>query len=316
MTARFTVLASGSSGNATLLEVNGFGLLIDCGLNPRVLSARLAAIGASWESVHAAILTHTHGDHWRDATLAHLAKRRIPVHAHPAHFDQLNSAAPSFGSIPTSLLRAYDDDEPLELTCGLICRAIAVSHDCDPTFAFRLDYRDGDDDDPAWAVGYASDLGCGSEELVETFAGVDVLAMEYNHDERMERNSRRPAYLVNRVLGDSGHLSNRQAAALTRAIASRSGPAFPRHLVQLHLSRDCNHPHLAESAGRRALADLSPAASVTTARQDVPARAIALGRHELSARRNECRGDLNIDVGLLLSSRPRTQPLLPGFDAA
>ena len=27
-------------------------------------------------------------------------------------------------------------------------------------------------------------------------------------------------------------------------------------------------------------------------------------------------GRLNIDVGLLFSSRPRTQPLLPGFDAA
>ena len=40
MTARFTVLASGSLGNATLLEVNGFGLLIDCGLHPRTLAGR------------------------------------------------------------------------------------------------------------------------------------------------------------------------------------------------------------------------------------------------------------------------------------
>ena len=45
MTARFTVLASGSGGNATLLEVDGFGLLIDCGLHPRFLTARLAAVG-------------------------------------------------------------------------------------------------------------------------------------------------------------------------------------------------------------------------------------------------------------------------------
>jgi hypothetical protein len=55
MTSRFTVLASGSSGNATLLELNGFGLLIDCGLNPRMLSARLATIGASWDSAHAVL---------------------------------------------------------------------------------------------------------------------------------------------------------------------------------------------------------------------------------------------------------------------
>ena len=49
MTARFTVLASGSGGNATLLEVNGFGLLIDCGLPAKDLTARLSVAGASWD---------------------------------------------------------------------------------------------------------------------------------------------------------------------------------------------------------------------------------------------------------------------------
>ena len=32
---QFTVLASGSGGNASLIEVNGFGLLIDIGLGLR-----------------------------------------------------------------------------------------------------------------------------------------------------------------------------------------------------------------------------------------------------------------------------------------
>ena len=45
---RFTVLASGSSGNASLLEADGFGLLIDIGLGPRQLTARMAASGRSW----------------------------------------------------------------------------------------------------------------------------------------------------------------------------------------------------------------------------------------------------------------------------
>ena len=100
----------------------------------------------------------------------------------------------------------------------------------------------------AWSVGYASDLGCGSAELVEAFAGVDVLALEYNHDEKMERTSPRPKFLVERVLGDCGHLSNQQAADFTAAVAARSGHGFPSHLVQLHLSRDCNHPELARVA--------------------------------------------------------------------
>ena len=314
MSARFTVLASGSSGNATLLEVDGFGLLIDCGLPPKFLAARLAAVGASWNRVHAVILTHTHGDHWKDFTLGHLRGRSIPLYAHPAQLDFLGTAAPSFSALhANALTRSYEDGQLLELAPGLTCRPVWVSHDSDPTFAFRFDYHD--QDGPAWSVGHASDLGCGSAELVEAFAGVDVLAIEYNHDEKMERNSPRPAFLVRRVLGDSGHLSNRQAAELTRQIAGRSGPGFPHHLVQLHLSRDCNHPNLAESAGRNALADLNPSASVITARQDVPARSIALARHPNAAHRLTARPvEFAIPALRTTRAKPRIQPSLPGLD--
>ena len=63
------------------------------------------------------------------------------------------------------------------------------------------------------------DLGCGSSELIESFAGVDVLALEFNHDVRMERRSRRPKFLIDRVLSDWGHLSNEQAGDVAMAIA-------------------------------------------------------------------------------------------------
>ena len=43
---------------------------------------------------------------------------------------------------------------------------------------------------------YAADLGCSSPELVSAFAGVDVLALEYNHDELMQRGSARPKFLM------------------------------------------------------------------------------------------------------------------------
>lgn len=317
MTARFTVLASGSSGNAALLEVNGFGLMIDCGLHPRLLTARLSSIGASWDKVHAVILTHTHGDHWKDLTLAELRSRRIPLYAHPDQLDHLNTAAPAFSSLHSALLtRTYAGEQVIELAPGLTCRPVQVSHDSDPTFAFRFDYHEGGNPAPAWAVAYASDLGCGSEELVDLFAGVDVLAIEYNHDEKMERNSRRPAYLVQRVLGDDGHLSNRQAADLTRVIAARSAPAFPSHLIQLHLSRDCNHPWLAESAGRNALADLNPSAVVITASQDIPTRSVQLQRHPDSARRTELRPLLGpLPKITARAPRRRPHPSLPGFEA-
>jgi phosphoribosyl 1,2-cyclic phosphodiesterase len=307
MTARFTVLASGSSGNAALLEVGGFGLLIDCGLHSRFISARLAAIGRSWEHVHAAILTHTHGDHWKDTCLAEFRARSIPLHAHPRHFDHFAASAPSFGPLRSNhLTRDYADGGAVTIAPGLTARPLRVSHDSDPTFAFRFDYHDADG--LAWSLGYASDLGVASDGLVAAFAGVDVLAVEYNHCERMERASSRPAFLVQRVLGDTGHLSNRQAAEFTRAVAGRSGAGFPSHLVQLHLSRDCNHPFLAEAAGRNALAEFNPAAVVLTAKQDVPARSIDLARRADAATRGAARAVLPFPAA------PR--PSLPGFEVA
>jgi phosphoribosyl 1,2-cyclic phosphodiesterase len=308
MTARFTVLASGSGGNASLLEFDGFGLLIDCGLHPRFLTARLQSVGATWDRVSAVVLTHTHTDHWKDATLADLRGKKIPLYGHPQHFAHMDRAAPSYPTFKDAgLTREYAEGVRIELTPNLSCLPLRVSHDSVPTFAFRIDGRDGEPH-PAWSIGYAADLGCGSPELIEAFAGVDVLALEYNHDELMERSSSRPKFLVDRVLGDLGHLSNKQAAELTTAIAGRSGEGFPAHLVQLHLSKDCNKPELAAVAGREALVVLNPAAEVITARQDAAAKTIVLSRRPNSGNRAVPR------VTRPAPKRRTIQPTLPGFD--
>lgn len=309
MTARFTVLASGSGGNASLLEYDGFGLLIDCGLHPRFLTARLQSIGANWDRVSAVVLTHTHTDHWKDATLADLRAKGIPLYAHRQHYEYMDGrAAPSYPSLCSAgLAREYTEGVRIELSPSLSCLPLRVSHDSVPTFAFRIDGRDGGPH-PAWSIGYAADLGCGSPELIDAFAGVDVLALEYNHDEMMERESPRPKFLVDRVLGDLGHLSNRQAAELTAAIAGASGEGFPAHLIQLHLSKDCNRPELAAVAGREALVVLNPAAEVITAKQDVAAKTILLSRRPNSDNRAAPR------VKRPAPKRQTIQPTLPGFD--
>jgi phosphoribosyl 1,2-cyclic phosphodiesterase len=309
MTARFTVLASGSGGNASLLQLDGFGLLIDCGLQPRFLTARLQSIGARWENVSAVVLTHTHTDHWKDATLAELRARKIPMYAHSRHYAHMERA-PSFAPFSAAgLTREYCDGRPIGLTKGLSCLPVRVSHDSVPTYAFRIDGLDAPAGEapaggPAWSLGYASDLGCGSPELVSAFAGVDVLALEYNHDELMQRESPRPKFLIDRVLGDMGHLSNRQAAELTATVAGRSGEGFPCHLVQLHVSRECNKPELAAVAGRDALVALNPATEVITAKQDVAAKTIELRRRPNAANRAAAR----------VKRPPVAQPSLPGLD--
>lgn len=308
MGLRFTVLASGSGGNATLVETADFGVLIDIGLGPRQLTERLSKAGLSWASVQAVLLTHTHADHWKDRTLGHLHRHGIPLYCHPQHDINLRASAPAYeGLHQAGLVRLYQAGQELDLAPTLRGRVLWVSHDGGPTFGFRLESR-GDLFGQNSALGYVADLGCWDEKLAAALADVDLLAVEFNHDEALERASSRGAQLIARVLGDEGHLSNLQAADLVRAVLARSPAGRLRHLVQLHLSRECNRPALARQAAHSALEGSAAAVEVHTAEQDQPGTTLHV--HFTPSRHRRRTGR---------SPRPRSQPAfiqawLPGME--
>lgn len=282
MPIRFTVFGSGSAGNASLLETEGFGLLLDAGLGPRQLLARMATVGASWKHVHGVILTHTHSDHWNERTFAHLHRRRIPFFCHETHRAMLAKISPEFAKLlAAGLVHTYASIEEFEVTAGLRCLPLPVRHDGGATFGFRFEGRGGSSDS-AWSLGYVADLGCWTPELALALADVDLLALEFNHDVEMEYASGRSRHLIARVLGDEGHLSNDQAAALLSEVLRQSAPGRLQHLVQLHLSRDCNHVRLARAAAQEIVADLSTAVAIHTASQHQPGPSLTLDGSGLS----------------------------------
>jgi phosphoribosyl 1,2-cyclic phosphodiesterase len=138
-----------------------------------------------------------------------------------------------------------------------------VPHDAEPTFAFRFDAGYS-------SLGFASDVGHVTPALEAAFDGVTALAVEFNHDVRMQRASGRPQLLIDRVLGKYGHLSNAQAAAFAADLDRAAGL---KHLVQLHLSRECNTPELAAKAGRAAV---SASTNLVTASQYQPTSTLVL----------------------------------------
>ena len=309
MSLRFTVLASGSSGNASLVEADGSGLLIDAGLGPRQLAARLAAVGRSWSAVQAVLLTHTHSDHWKDRTLALLCKRGVPLFCHPDCHSDLRTFSPAFMELAAAgLVRPFDAGDEFVVAQGLRCRALPIRHDSGATFGFRIE---GPPDlfGQGAAVGYVADLGCWDEALADALADVDLLAVEFNHDLAMELASGRSPRLIGRVLGDEGHLSNSQGAALVRAVLGRSEIGRVRHLVQLHLSRQCNRPYLAREAANAMLDDLTANVEVHTARQDEPGATLHLGAVLYTGKRPR-------RVASSRTPRQRTpaQQSLPGLD--
>ena len=306
---RFTMLASGSGGNAGLVESAGFGVLLDVGLGPRQLAARLAKVGLSWCAVQAVLLSHTHSDHWKDATLAHLHRHKIPLWCHAAHHTVLRTYSDGFLALDAArLVRSFAANEDFELSPNLCCRALPVRHDSGATFGFRLEGT-ADLFGQRGAVGYVADLGCWDDELAAQLADVDLLAVEFNHDVALQHASGRAPRLIQRILGDEGHLSNAQAAALVRAVLERSTSGRLRHLVQLHLSRQCNRPPLARAAAQRLFEELGLAVVVHTAEQDEPGTTLhlnAMARPGRVRRSSRCR---------VARIRP-VQPLLPGLEGA
>src|SRR4051812_38835236 len=86
MTLGYTVLASGSGGNASLIQAGSYGLLLDAGLGPKQLAERLELAGHHpVASVQGVLLTHTHSDHWNDRILTWLIRRRVPLYCHTGH---------------------------------------------------------------------------------------------------------------------------------------------------------------------------------------------------------------------------------------
>jgi phosphoribosyl 1,2-cyclic phosphodiesterase len=309
MPMHFTVLASGSAGNASLVEADGFGILIDLGLGPRQLAARLATVGANWHRVHAVILSHTHCDHWNERTLIQLRRLDIPLYCHPLHHAVLHQTSQAFAQLKAKdLVREYEPNHEVELSPNLRCRPFPLPHDGGLTCGFRFEGPANLFGEPA-ALGYAADLGSWHNDLAATLANVDLLALEFNHDVAMERASGRSPRLIARVLGDVGHLSNVQAAALMQAAIKMSTSGRLQQLVQLHLSRDCNRQSIASAVAKGAIRDLGLEIEVHTARQDSPSPTFSVARANRSTSRGRVAGR-----NKLPRDAARARPWLPGME--
>ena len=267
MALQFAVLASGSRGNATWARAGGAGLLIDLGLGPRVLEARLEQVGARGDELAAALLTHTHSDHIKPDTLRWLANRKVPLFCHEGH-GELLSTFRGFRALDKMGLVHRFDDRPFLTPAGFRAEAITLSHDGGPTFGFRIEARQNQRG-RATCLGYVTDTGLWTDQVATALADADLLAIEFNHDVDMQRRSGRPPALINRVLGDRGHLSNEQAAGLVAEVLRISAPGRARHLVLLHLSQQCNQPALASSTARAVVREAGRRIAVHAAQQDI-----------------------------------------------
>jgi phosphoribosyl 1,2-cyclic phosphodiesterase len=225
---RFSVLSSGSSGNATYLEAGGLGLLVDIGLSCRRLRGLLGRIGRDIADVSAVLLTHGHADH-TGGVKSLLREQEVPVYAASGVAEYVKGAA---------LVGA---GKILDLGSNLSATFFEVPHDT-PTYGVRLS-------DSERVSALATDLGEVGPGLLRFLRGADAVVLESNHDPDWLRRGPYSADLKRRVASVRGHLSNEQAAEAACALA----PHGLKDLVLAHLSKTNNSPARACGTARMAL---------------------------------------------------------------
>ena len=236
MALRIRNLASGSAGNATLVEVRGSlhttRLLIDCGVRPAELERRLHRCQLSIADLDAIFITHEHSDH-----VGHV---RTVAERHPMPLwmsDGTRRACEAHTwKLQPDQLRLARDGEPVVVQ-DLALHPFTVPHDaCEP---LQLRCTDGDR-----VLGVVTDLGHVSRHVTESLQQCHLLYLETNHEPSWVQRSQYPEFLKRRILGDQGHLSNAQAADLLRQVShARLGT-----VIAAHLSERNNHPDQARAA--------------------------------------------------------------------
>ena len=230
---RFRSLASGSSGNATLIEASD-GLrrtrvLVDCGLGLRQLLARLAGEGLGPADLDGIFITHEHGDHIGCAPLL-AARYGVPVWTSAGTAQYV-----AFAGLESALNLVRDGQ--VFAIGGIQFHPFTVPHDAREPLQLRC--TDGDR-----VLGLMTDIGHVTGHALAALTGCHALVLESNHDIELLAKSRYPDFLKRRVGGQHGHLSNAQAAA---ALATLRHDRL-NTVVAAHLSERNNRPNLVSRA--------------------------------------------------------------------
>lgn len=225
------VLASGSTGNATLVQMAGANILVDAGISARRIKNALAAQGTAVEDLDAILVTHEHRDHV--AGLPTLSRKyRLPIYARPAAWQAMDN-----DGIGAGIAAESRRDLAAGLDIGkLKIEPFSLSHDAADPVGFSFFDRHE-------KCALATDLGFVTDTVKKGLAFADALVLEANHDVDLLKQGSYPWFLKQRILSNRGHLANTDAGWTLARLPRKNNC----HVFLAHLSQENNRPELAEA---------------------------------------------------------------------
>ncbi|WP_100374308.1 MBL fold metallo-hydrolase [Bacillus sp. FJAT-45037] len=229
MALRFSVLASGSTGNAVYVETNEKRLLIDAGLSGKKMDELFSEVGRNPKDLDGILVSHEHSDHIKGVGIF-ARKHKVPIYANEKTWAAMEG---KIGTISTEQKFIFGTEE-VKAFGNLDVESFGVSHDAAEPMFFCFHHE-------GKKLVLATDMGYVSERIKGTVKGANMYIFESNHDLNMLRMGRYPWNVKRRILSDVGHVCNEDAAlALSEVITDQTS-----RIYLAHLSLDNNMKELA-----------------------------------------------------------------------
>ncbi|MBO5182841.1 MAG: MBL fold metallo-hydrolase [Bacilli bacterium] len=193
---RVCVLSSGSKGNSCLITTEKIKLLIDIGTTCAYVEKTLNGLNINPTEITHILITHNHADHIKGLKI--FIKKYNPI----VHVTDklLNVLKEEVGNFKYEL---YEDRKTI--IEDLEINIIKTSHDAEDSVGFIIKQSSS-------SMVYITDTGYINSKYFEVLSNNNLYIMESNHDIKMLMEGPYPYYLQQRVRGDKGHLSNKQAS--------------------------------------------------------------------------------------------------------
>ncbi len=228
------VIASGSDGNCTVIQLDDEAVMIDAGLSYRQTHKLLDQEGVDEHLIKNLLITHEHSDHVAGAGPVS-RKLGVPLLCNRATFQAFSPGAVDYREIRTMGSFCLGQMEVVPLP---------TSHEAVEPNAFlvRADGR---------SVLVATDTGTLTFPCVEALREADLAVIESNYDQQMLQEGPYPPSLKKLIASDRGHMCNVATAAAIKMTQNKERQIFLAHLSKTNNTPDVARETVAQISGIR-----------------------------------------------------------------